>query len=95
MLVELKVTVSVLVCLFSQVLFSEFINIMVSHPSEAQVWEELEQYEQACAQQVESLGKLIRKAPRHHANFTNTQKVVEHLRNVLILLGVNGRETIL
>lgn len=74
----------------TQVLFSEFINIMVGHPSEAQVWEELEQYEQACAQQVETLGKLIRKAPRHHANFTNTQKVFQqllHERNIWRLLG--------
>lgn len=48
---------------------------MVAHPSEAQIWEELEQYEQVCSQQVLALEKLIRKAPRHYANFTNTQKV--------------------
>ncbi|XP_050701120.1 nuclear pore complex protein Nup107-like [Eriocheir sinensis] len=74
----------------TQVLFSEFINIMVNHPSEAQVWEELEQYQQVCAQQVESLAKLIRKAPQHHANFTNTQKIFKQLlseRNTWRLLG--------
>lgn len=74
----------------TQVLFSEFINIMVGHPSEAQVWEELEQYEQACAQQVNSLGKLIQKAPRHHTNFTNTQRIFQqllHERNTWRLLG--------
>lgn len=65
----------------TQVLFSEFINIMVANPSEAQVWEELEQYEQVCYQQVEALAKLIRKAPRHHANFTNTQKIYQQLRS--------------
>nr|XP_053637190.1 nuclear pore complex protein Nup107-like [Cherax quadricarinatus] len=74
----------------TQVLFSEFINIMVSHPSEAQVWDELEQYEQVCCQQVNSLAKLIRKVPIHRANFTNTQKVYQQLlgeRNTWRLLG--------
>ncbi|XP_042236201.1 nuclear pore complex protein Nup107-like [Homarus americanus] len=74
----------------TQVLFSEFINIMVAHPSETQVWEELEQYERVCCQQVDALAKLIRKAPRHCANFTNTQKVYQQLlseRNTWRLLG--------
>ncbi|XP_045609120.1 nuclear pore complex protein Nup107 [Procambarus clarkii] len=74
----------------TQVLFSEFVNIMVAHPSEAQVWKELEDYEQACCLQVDSLAKLIRKAPIHHANFTNTQKVYQQLlseRNTWRLLG--------
>ncbi|KAK3854838.1 hypothetical protein Pcinc_038712 [Petrolisthes cinctipes] len=74
----------------TQVLFSEFISIMVAHPSEAQIWEELEQYEQVCSQQVQVLDKLIRKAPRHYANFTNTQKVYQQLlgeRNIWRLVG--------
>ncbi|ROT76853.1 hypothetical protein C7M84_004545 [Penaeus vannamei] len=74
----------------TQVLFSEFINIMVANPSESQVWQELEQYQGVCAQQVESLAKLLRKAPRHHANFTRTQQVYQQLlseRNTWRLLG--------
>lgn len=74
----------------TQVLFSEFVNIMVSHPSEVQVWEELEAYEKACSQQVDMLAKLLRMAPRHHANFTRTEQVHQQLlneRNTWRLLG--------
>lgn len=74
----------------TQVLFSEFIKIMVDHPSEAQIWEELEEYQFVCSQQVTALDKLIRKVPRHHANFTNTQQVYQQLlseRNTWRLLG--------
>ncbi|CAL4110881.1 unnamed protein product, partial [Meganyctiphanes norvegica] len=74
----------------TQVLFSEFVNIMVSHPSEVQVWEELEAYEKACSQQVDMLSKLLRMAPRHHANFTRTEQVHQQLlneRNTWRLLG--------
>ncbi|XP_066943854.1 nuclear pore complex protein Nup107 [Macrobrachium rosenbergii] len=65
----------------TQVLFSEFIKIMVDHPSEAQIWEELEEYQSLCSQQVIALDKLIRKVPRHHTNFTNTQQIYQQLLN--------------
>ncbi|ROT77643.1 hypothetical protein C7M84_003699 [Penaeus vannamei] len=38
----------------TQVLFSEFINIMVANPSESQVWQELEQYQGVCTASGES-----------------------------------------
>ncbi|XP_068205657.1 nuclear pore complex protein Nup107-like [Palaemon carinicauda] len=65
----------------TQVLFSEFIKIMVDHPSEAQIWEELEEYQSLCSQQVITLDKLIRKVPRHHTNFINTQQIYQQLLN--------------
>ena len=73
-----------------QVLFSEFVNIFVSHPSEAQLWEEVSQYERICAQQAETLSKIIRKAPRQHANFSRTHQVYQQMigeRNTWRLLG--------
>ncbi|KAK7083378.1 hypothetical protein SK128_011021, partial [Halocaridina rubra] len=74
----------------TQVLFSEFVKILVDHPSEAQIWEELEEYQYVCGQQVSALDKLIRKVPRHHTNFTNTQRIYQQLlseRNTWRLLG--------
>ncbi|KAF2364619.1 Nuclear pore protein 84/107 [Trinorchestia longiramus] len=69
----------------AQVLFSEFVRILVGeHTGERQgdesgVWGEVMEYEKQCHQQAQNIERIFRKIPTQHPAFTRTKQVLQQL----------------